>query len=321
MTCYQQVSAHDVGEDQSHGYLTDRWGSIVTTRFSECWHTIHWHGEDGTPLCEGLEDSDGDGVPDIRDKCPKTKPQTKVDEKGCELDSDNDGVVDRRDLCPGTIPNAIVDYRGCRLDADGDGVFDDLDQCPNTPINTIVNAVGCQFDDDSDGVANDLDQCPTTPLGVVVDEVGCPLDDDRDGVLNHQDQCPNTNRGAKVNRVGCAIKIVINHVQFQSDKAHLTHNYKQVLSEVADSLLMNIYRIKQIKVIGHTDSKSDDDYNMELSIRRAIAVKHYLIKSGIPEPLIKAIGKGEQQPVAKNKTAEGRLKNRRVEIHLKYENN
>jgi len=68
---------------------------------------------------------------------------------------------------------------------------------------------------------------------------------------------------------------------------------------------------------GHTDSRGTDAYNQRLSERRAAAVKDYLVSKGIPASKITTIGKGESQPVATNKTDEGRQKNRRVDIEFK----
>ena len=68
---------------------------------------------------------------------------------------------------------------------------------------------------------------------------------------------------------------------------------------------------------GHTDSVGTDAYNQGLSERRAAAVKEYLVSKGIPSAKVTTIGKGETQPVATNKTSEGRQKNRRVDIEFK----
>jgi len=68
--------------------------------------------------------------------------------------------------------------------------------------------------------------------------------------------------------------------------------------------------------VGHTDSVGSDAYNQKLSIRRAEAVKAYLISKGVEASRVYTEGKGEKQPVADNKTAEGRAKNRRVEIEV-----
>jgi len=75
--------------------------------------------------------------------------------------------------------------------------------------------------------------------------------------------------------------------------------------------------LEMVIATGHTDSIGSDKYNQRLSERRAAAVKEYLVSKGIPASKITTIGKGESQPVATNKTAEGRQKNRRVDIEFK----
>ncbi|NBO15990.1 MAG: OmpA family protein, partial [Betaproteobacteria bacterium] len=80
-------------------------------------------------------------------------------------------------------------------------------------------------------------------------------------------------------------------------------------------------KIKAIKLevviaVGHTDSVGSDAYNQKLSVRRAEAVKAYLVTKGIEKNRIYTEGKGERSPVADNKTAAGRAKNRRVEVEV-----
>ena len=75
--------------------------------------------------------------------------------------------------------------------------------------------------------------------------------------------------------------------------------------------------LEMVIATGHTDSVGSDAYNQKLSERRAAAVKDYLVSKGIPAAKVTTIGKGESQPVATNKTAEGRQKNRRVDIEFK----
>ena len=90
---------------------------------------------------QGPRDTDGDGVPDSRDRCPGTPLGTKVNAEGC-ADSDGDGVVDTRDLCPGTPPGTPVDVNGCS-DIDGDGISDRVDSCPSSPAGQAVMTNGC----------------------------------------------------------------------------------------------------------------------------------------------------------------------------------
>ncbi len=74
--------------------------------------------------------------------------------------------------------------------------------------------------------------------------------------------------------------------------------------------------LEVIIAVGHTDSIGTDAYNQKLSVRRAEAVKAYLVSKGIEKNRVYTEGKGEKQPVASNKTKEGRAKNRRVEIEV-----
>ena len=102
---------------------------------------------------EESADTDGDGVPDDKDKCPSIG-GTNVDSDGCPketpstTDSDADGVVDSKDKCPNTPSGTQVDSSGCpvtnsQLDSDRDGVADSLDTCPNTPSGQTVDGNGC----------------------------------------------------------------------------------------------------------------------------------------------------------------------------------
>jgi OOP family OmpA-OmpF porin len=74
--------------------------------------------------------------------------------------------------------------------------------------------------------------------------------------------------------------------------------------------------LEVIIAVGHTDAVGADAYNQALSVKRAEAVKAYLVSKGIEKNRVYTEGKGEKQPVADNKTAEGRAKNRRVEIEV-----
>jgi outer membrane protein OmpA-like peptidoglycan-associated protein len=90
-------------------------------------------------------DVDGDGVPDLADRCPGTPAQAVgwVDVYGCPVDFDHDGVPDYLDRCAGTPAGAQVNDDGCVVDSDGDGVPDLADRCPGTEAGAKVDAVGC----------------------------------------------------------------------------------------------------------------------------------------------------------------------------------
>jgi OmpA-OmpF porin, OOP family len=267
------------------------------------------------------KDSDGDGVPDNLDKCPNTPKGVKVDVFGCPLDKDGDGVPDYLDKCPDTPQGIAVDVNGCPLDSDGDGVPDYLDKCPGTPKGVAVDSKGCPIDSDGDGVPDYLDKCPGTPKGVAVDSKGCPLDSDGDGVPDYLDKCPNTPKGTPVDANGCPfIKEEYKHftlsgdANFNSGKAELLPVAFPVLNKLAEAMKNNP-NYKWV-VEGYTDSRGSDKLNLKLSEKRAQAIINYLVSQGVDRNIFTIRALAKQNPVADNKTAAGRAKNRRVEIKI-----
>jgi len=103
-------------------------------------------------------------------------------------------------------------------------------------------------------------------------------------------------------------------VLFDFDKAVLKPAGKQKLDELAGKV--KDINLEVVIAIGHTDSIGADAYNQKLSVRRAESVKAYLVSKGIEPNRVYTEGKGEKQPVASNKTKDGRQKNRRVEIEV-----
>ena len=101
---------------------------------------------------------------------------------------------------------------------------------------------------------------------------------------------------------------------FDFDKSVIKPAGKQALDELVAKL--KGISIEVVIVVGHTDSIGTDAYNMKLGTRRAEAVKAYLISKGIEKSRVYTESKGERQPVADNKTVEGRAKNRRVEVEV-----
>jgi len=262
------------------------------------------------------KDTDGDGVPDRKDKCPDTPAGVKVDANGCPLDRDGDGVADYLDKCPDV--KGLAALQGCP-DADGDGVADNDDKCPNTPAGVKVDATGCPLDTDGDGVADYLDKCPNTPVGVKVDATGCPLDRDGDGVPDYQDKCPD--RAGPASNKGCPemkaeTKKVLNeatkYIQFDFNKSTLKVSSYPKLEQMVK--IMNEYPDYSLSIAGHTDSKGDDNYNLRLSYERAASARKYMLSKGIPAERIESRGYGETKPVGDNKTAAGQALNRRVDF-------
>lgn len=106
--------------------------------------------------------------------------------------------------------------------------------------------------------------------------------------------------------------VILQGVNFEFDKAILLQTSMQILDRVAVSLLA--HPEVKVEVAGHCDSDGSNEYNLKLSDRRAKAVRDYLIKKGVAATQLTAKGYGESQPIADNKTAEGKATNRRVEL-------
>jgi len=103
-------------------------------------------------------------------------------------------------------------------------------------------------------------------------------------------------------------------VLFDFDKSVLKPEGKAKLDDLAGKI--QAIALEVVIAIGHTDSIGSDAYNQKLSVRRSESVKAYLVSKGVEPNRIYTEGKGEKQPVASNKTADGRQKNRRVEIEV-----
>ena len=174
-------------------------------------------------------------------------------------------------------------------DTDGDGIYDNLDQCPGTSRGTAVDAQGCPL------------PLPAKPAG--------PTDMDGDGVNDGDDFCPDTPQGADVDNRGCW---VLQGVEFETNKADIRPQYEAKLGEVVDVLHRNPH--VKVQIQGHTDSVGNAEYNRQLSEKRARAVMEWLIEDGIDRNRLSAAGLGETRPIANNDTAEGRERNRRVEL-------
>ncbi|MEJ2618797.1 MAG: OmpA family protein [Candidatus Thiodiazotropha sp.] len=200
-------------------------------------------------------------------------------------------------------------------DSDGDGVVDRLDQCPKTAAGTTIDARGCDLDSDGDGVIDDDDKCRATPRGAMVDKRGCEQDSDHDGVVDRQDQCPDTPPDSAVNTKGCAAKIVLENIRFDLGSDRISGESNARLASVASSLMAR-RDIRKIMVVGHTDSSGSAEQNQLLSEKRAISVANFLVDQGVSARLITTKGMGESSPVADNATANGRFRNRRVELIL-----
>jgi len=121
--------------------------------------------------------------------------------------------------------------------------------------------------------------------------------------------------GAEVDRVGEGIAVRFdNSLMFDFDSAQLRASARNDLSSLAQNL--QDYPNTDLVIVGHTDAVGSDDYNLELSQRRAEAARSHLIADGVSPSRVTTLGKGEREPVDSNDTDVGRQQNRRVEIAI-----
>lgn len=270
-----------------------------------------------------LIDTDGDGLYDAGQGLPKNEEDACQNEpgpasnQGCPLiDSDGDGLYDPNqggvseadtDKCPNEVgPRS---NQGCPLiDTDGDGLWDkgqgappeEEDACPNEPGPRetqgcpIKDTDGDGFADPGQGQANE-DQCPTEPetKNDYQDMDGCP------------DKIP-----TEVAKFTGAIR----GINFDVDKDTIKKNSSKTL-KAAVKVLKDFPDVR-IEVSGHTDTDGSREHNLDLSRRRAEAVKKYLVDHGIDASRIETRGAGPDEPVADNSTRRGKAKNRRIEFKL-----
>ena len=270
----------------------------------------HFQHSAGLVFQFGGKDTDGDGINDDEDECPMVPGLKEFN--GCP-DTDGDGIEDAKDECPEVA--GLAEFNGCP-DTDGDGVEDRKDECPKRK--GPMELGGCP-DRDKDGVADKDDACPTQAgdpnLG------GCP-DADGDGVADKDDSCPQ--EVGTVANGGCpemSIDVVeeLNSstaaILFALGSSELNYEGKAVLDEIAQ--VLKAYPTTYLEIAGHTCNIDTFTFNQGLSEARAKAVRQYLItKQGVNPSRLTAKGYGENEPIADNSTAEGRAKNRRVEIRV-----
>ncbi len=295
----------------------------------------------GVPLVRGFlgvglvfdrPDQDGDGIPDDEDQCPTVAEDMNgvEDSDGCpegDLDSDGDGIPDSKDKCPSDPEDldGFEDGDGCPEPGDGspavvpvadrdkDGVPDERDQCPDEPEDTdgFQDEDGCPDpDNDGDGIPDIKDECIDEPetMNGFEDEDGCP------------DVAPNQPKAAapapKLVEVTAEGIQILQRVEFENNKSKIKGKQSFAVLDAVVAVLKSNPGIKLVEVQGHTDNKGVAANNKKLSQERAEAVKKYLVGKGIAAERLTAVGYGDEQPVADNKTDKGRATNRRVEFKI-----
>jgi OmpA-OmpF porin, OOP family len=227
---------------------------------------------------------------------------------------------------PKPAPAPVVDK-----DTDGDGIPDSSDKCPNEPEDKdgFQDEDGCPDpDNDGDGILDKDDKCPNEPEDKdgFQDEDGCPdPDNDGDGIPDTNDKCPNepeTVNGYQ-DSDGCPDEVpaalkkftgVIQGINFKTGSASITKDSHKVLDKAVQVLVD--YPDVRMEVGGHTDNVGKEEFNKELSQKRAESVKEYLVGKGISSDRLTAVGYGMEKPLTSNKTKADKAKNRRTEFTL-----
>ena len=274
-------------------------------------------------------DRDGDGVLNKSDAAPllaEDKDGFQDEDGAPDPDNDGDGLNDGDDECPDV--SGPVANKGCPdRDADGDGVVDRLDKCPaqKEDLDDFEDLDGCpEADNDSDGFADALDACPL--VAGIAQEKGCPAKDtDGDTVFDHEDNCP-AEKGV-VENAGCPaaqkqlviitpeqLKI-LDKVYFDTGKASIQKRSNALLDNIAQVLTVHP-EIPLVQIEGHTDTVGTPEKNKKLSQDRADSVRAYLVKKGVAEARLRAVGFGQEKPAQSNDTPAGREVNRRVEFNI-----
>lgn len=217
-----------------------------------------------------------------------------------EADTDNDGLLDADDKCPQEREDFMREKDGCpELDGDDDGIPTLIDKCPLVAEDKdgLDDTDGCPEEDvDADGIADIDDKCPRDP-----------------GVQNEDA----TKRGCPqfIVRTQTEVKL-FTQIEFETNLATIKPVSYPILDEIAKLLVANA-DIKQLRIEGHTDNVGVAASNQLLSMRRAEAVRDYLVQRGkVNASRLSFAGFGQTKPITPNDTAAGRAKNRRVELHI-----
>ena len=262
-------------------------------------------------------DSDSDGLPDGEEVFKyKTDPaKADTDEDGLsdgdevmtygtdplKIDSDGDGLPDGEEVNK-------VHSDPHRVDTDGDGLSD-WDEV------RVYKTDPTAADTDSDGLPDgeEVRKYKTNPL--VSDTDGGGISDGAEVKRGTNPLNPRDDIGGETIVLEKGKSVVLEGVNFLSGSATLTSESERTLEKAFHALVAS--PDISVEIVGYTDNVGSASTNERLSLRRAEAVKSWLLKKGIAARRLKTIGMGMRNPVASNATAEGRAKNRRIEFNVR----
>jgi outer membrane protein OmpA-like peptidoglycan-associated protein len=249
-------------------------------------------------------DRDGDGVTNDVDKCPNEPEDRDMfdDADGCpDPDNDQDGLADADDKCP--------------LDAEDRDGFQDDDGCPDK-------------DNDEDGIPDAADKCPMVAEDKdgYQDVDGCPDEDnDGDGLADAKDKCPNDPETINGNQDedGCPDKgdslvvlspdrlELLESIQFKGDK--IQRSSSNVLGQIGATLRAH-GEILRVRITSHVQPTGDDDRDQALTVKRAQAVRDWLVNFGISSARLEVRGFGGTKPLVSPSQKSAAMINDRLEL-------
>ncbi len=203
-----------------------------------------------------------------------------------------------------------IDPDNLLKDSDNDGVIDRLDKEPNTAEGTPVDTHGVSLDSDKDGCPDSEDPEPfSSPVLPMENCQNVHLT--QDWVEKYVDERIKAQGGTP----GAASDWILPYIFFDLNKSEIRPDAVPSLNQVAE--IMNRYTKLNIEVVGHTDTRAGEDYNMKLSENRARTAITYLTGKGVAESRLKIVYKGESDVMIKDANTEAEHQmNRRVEFHI-----
>ncbi|MGE0549379.1 MAG: choice-of-anchor D domain-containing protein [Kofleriaceae bacterium] len=252
----------------------------------------------------GVDDTDGDGLLNSVDKCPKESEDNDQfdDYDGCpDPDNDKDFFADDQDKCPNDREDVdgYQDDDGCpEPDNDEDGVVDLKDKCPLSAEDKdgFEDLDGCpEVDNDLDGILDLTDRCPieAETINGVQDDDGCPDNGDSMVIL--------TPSGLET----------LDTIQFTRDK--LSPRSFNVLGQVGATLRAHT-EILRLKIIAHVQPTGNAKRDQELSEKRADAIRDWLIGYGVSATRLSSAGAGGSKPLVPAKQKGSAMLNDRIEL-------